>query len=94
MSLPRRARHTTNARQSTARSACQAQRLCKVEGFKRVTDGSKLYRTRPDGAGGHRVYVEVTRRVNAVCDTIYWQRIPDGPRARAVIAKMEEPGSR
>lgn len=59
MSLPRRARHTTNARQSTARSACQAQRLCKVEGFKRVTDGSKLYRTRPDGAGGHRVYVEV-----------------------------------
>lgn len=68
--------------------------LRKVEGFKRVTDGSKVYRTRPDGAGRHRVYVEVTRCVNAACDTIYWQRIPDGPKARAVIAKLEESSSR
>lgn len=54
------------------------------------TNASAMYRTRPDGAGGYKVYVEITRCVNDVYDTIYWQRIPDGPRARAVIAKMEE----
>lgn len=64
--------------------------LRKVEGFMRVTDGSRVYRTRPDGAGGHMVYVEIIRRVNDVCDAVYWRRIPDGPRARAVIATMEE----
>jgi hypothetical protein len=64
--------------------------LRKVEGFRRVTDGSRVYRARPDGAGGHKVYVEITRCVNVVYDAVYWQRIPDGPRARAVVAKMEE----
>ena len=64
--------------------------LRKMEGFKRVTDSSRVYRTRPDGIGGHKVYVEITRCVNDVNDVVYWQRIPDGPRARAVIARMED----
>lgn len=64
--------------------------LRKVEGFRLVMDGSRVYRTRPDGAGGHKVYVRITRCVNDVYDAVYWQRILDGARARAVIAKMEE----
>ncbi|MBP0440444.1 hypothetical protein [Tianweitania sediminis] len=64
--------------------------LRKVEGFKLITDGSRVYRTRPDGTGRLNVYVKITRCVNDVYDAVYWQRIPDGPRARAVIAKMEE----
>ena len=64
--------------------------LRKIEGFKRVTDGRSVYRTRPDGADGHKVYVEITRCVNDVYDLVYWLRIPDGPRARAVIARMED----
>ncbi|CAM5290387.1 hypothetical protein ATER59S_00529 [Aquamicrobium terrae] len=64
--------------------------LRKIEGFNLVTDGSRVYRTRPDGAGGHKVYVKITRWVNDVCNVVYWRRISDGPRAKAVIAKMEE----
>lgn len=64
--------------------------LRKMEGFKRVMDSSRVYRTRPDGIGGHKVYVEITRCVNDLNDVVYWQRIPDGPRARAVIARMED----